>query len=86
MTLAKTHRDNQKEDFRNQTDNAAARVSHYQRHSHQPRDEKINESLFLLDCSGEDESERQRQSQFHVAGKMMPVDEGTKRLGLRQLA
>src|SRR5258706_8586032 len=81
-----SHGCTQKEDFCYKAKNAAARFCHYKGNRHETGGEDINEFLFLLNCARENQSERQGERQFHVAGKMVAIDKWTKRLTLRQFA
>src|SRR5688572_25357641 len=77
--------DDEEHDLRNQTDDAAARCSHDQRDAHQSGNKDKQQFLFPIDGAGEQQSQRQRDSQFHVTGEVMTIDERTKRGALVQL-
>src|SRR6185503_698486 len=75
----------EKQNLSDQTDDAAERSCHYQRHAHHSRDEQVENHLLSCNCAGEHESQRQRDRELHVAGEMVPVDEWTERRAMVQL-
>src|SRR5882672_1636742 len=81
-----SHRGDKKNYLREQTDDAAARICHYQSHRHQAGREEVDKFLFLLNRAGENQPERQSEGQLHVAGEVVAIDEWSKGLALRQLA
>src|SRR5581483_2056411 len=76
----------QKQNLSAQTDDAAARIRHDQRHSHEHGGKGVERSLVRFDRTRKQESQRQRQRQFHVTRKMVTIDERTESGALRQLA
>src|SRR6266404_504888 len=86
MTSPNPHERNQEKQFCHQTDDAAARVCHYQGNGHQSGGEDVNELFLSFYCVREDQAQRQRYRQFHITCKVMAIDEWTKSLALRHFA
>ncbi len=78
--------DSQKQDLSHETDDAAARSRHHERHTHQSGDKEINDSLLFIDGAREEKSERQGNRQFHVAGEVVAINKRAKRGALVKFA